>query len=186
MTSPQGMNELFWVRDHEDINAWAERLTTAVEVKDLNDDNMFKITKLNLRGKTKEWFKKLNPPLANWTVLRTAIIQKFGDVDVDEICVKLDAIKHEPKEWVEMYFERLDKLFQKGRIGDAKQKKRFLVRLRPKLIRLCVVRIYTDIEEMVITTTKIERVLRDLGETPYDPLMEEKDEDVTGESSINK
>jgi hypothetical protein len=49
-----------------------------------------------------------------------------------------------------------------------------------------VVRIYTNIEEMVITTTKIERVLRDLGETPYDPLKEEKDEDVTRESSINK
>jgi hypothetical protein len=119
MTSPQGMDELFWVKDHEDINDWAERLTTAVEVRDLNDDNMFKIAKLNLRSKTKEWFKKFNPPLADWIVLRTTIIQKFGDVDVDEICVKLDAIKHEPRERVEMYFERLDKLFQRGRIDDA-------------------------------------------------------------------
>jgi len=49
-----------------------------------------------------------------------------------------------------------------------------------------VVRIYTDIEELVIATTKIERVLRDLGETPYDPFREEKDENVTRESSINK
>jgi hypothetical protein len=49
-----------------------------------------------------------------------------------------------------------------------------------------VVRTYTDIEEMVITTTEIERVLGDLGETPYDPLMEEKDEDVTDESSTDK
>jgi hypothetical protein len=49
-----------------------------------------------------------------------------------------------------------------------------------------VVRIYTNIEEIVIVTTEIERVLGDLGETPYDPLMEEKDEDVTGESSTNK
>jgi hypothetical protein len=29
-------------------------------------------------------------------------------------------------------------------------------------------------------------VLGDLGETPYDPLKEEKDEDVTRESSTNK
>jgi hypothetical protein len=29
-------------------------------------------------------------------------------------------------------------------------------------------------------------VLGDLGETPYDPLKEEKDEDATGESSIDK
>jgi hypothetical protein len=48
------------------------------------------------------------------------------------------------------------------------------------------VKTYTDIEEMVIAATEIERVLIDLGETPYDPLMEENDEDVTGESSIDK
>ncbi len=49
-----------------------------------------------------------------------------------------------------------------------------------------MVKTYTNIEEMVSVATKIKRVLRDLGETPYDPLKEEKDEDVLGESSINK
>ncbi len=49
-----------------------------------------------------------------------------------------------------------------------------------------MVRTYTDIEEMVITTIKIEKVLGYLGETPYDPLREEKDEDVTSESFIDK
>jgi len=39
---------------------------------------------------------------------------------------------------------------------------------------------------MVITATKIERVLGDLGETPCDPLGEEKDEDTAGKSSANK
>jgi hypothetical protein len=39
---------------------------------------------------------------------------------------------------------------------------------------------------MVIAVTKIEKVLRDLGETPHDPLKEEKDEDATKESSTNK
>ncbi len=38
----------------------------------------------------------------------------------------------------------------------------------------------------MIATIKIERVLGDLGETPYDPLREEKDEDVTGKSFIDK
>jgi hypothetical protein len=42
-----------------------------------------------------------------------------------------------------------------------------------------VVKTYIDIKEMVIAATEIERVLGDLGETPYDPLREEKDEDVT-------
>ncbi len=63
------------------------------EVRNLNDDKLFKIVKLNLHNWTKEWFKKLNPPLIDWTVLRITIIQNFGDVDVDEIRVKLDAIK---------------------------------------------------------------------------------------------
>jgi hypothetical protein len=63
------------------------------KVKDLNDDKMFKRGKLNLCGRAKEWFKKLNPPPINWTILRIVIVQKFGDVDVDEIRVKLDAIK---------------------------------------------------------------------------------------------
>jgi hypothetical protein len=45
-----------------------------------------------------------------------------------------------------------------------------------------VVRTYTDIKEMVLATTKIDRMLGDLGETPYDSFKEEKDEDATGES----
>jgi hypothetical protein len=91
----------------------------AIEVKDLNDDKLFKITKWNLRDKVKEWFKKLNPPLTDWTNLRTSIVQKLSAVDAYEIRVKLDAIKQEPKKRVGKYFERLDKLFQRGRIGDA-------------------------------------------------------------------
>jgi hypothetical protein len=61
-----------------------------------------------------------------------------------------------------------------------------MARLRPELKRLCVVRTYTNIEEMVNATTEIKSVLGDLGQTPYDPLREEKDEDVTSESSMNK
>jgi hypothetical protein len=73
----------------------------AAEVKDLNDDKLFKITKLNLHCQTKDWFKKLNPPLADWIILRTTIVQKFGDVDANETHVKLNAIKQEPRERVE-------------------------------------------------------------------------------------
>ncbi len=54
MTSLQGMDELFWGRDHEDVNDWAEQLTMAVEVRDLAPDKLFKIAKLNLRGRAKE------------------------------------------------------------------------------------------------------------------------------------
>ncbi|CAK9869949.1 unnamed protein product [Sphagnum jensenii] len=52
------------------------------------------------------------------------IVQKYGNVDADDIRVKLDAIKQEPRERVQKYFERLDRLFQRGRITDAKQRRR--------------------------------------------------------------
>ncbi len=70
MTSLQGMDELFWGRDHEDVNDWAERLTMAAKVRDLNADKLFKIANLNLRGRAKEWFKKLQPVPADWAELR--------------------------------------------------------------------------------------------------------------------
>jgi len=53
------MDELFWGRDHENVNDWAERLTMAAEVRDLNVDKLFKIAKLNSKGKVKEWFRRL-------------------------------------------------------------------------------------------------------------------------------
>jgi len=132
---------------------------------------------LNLRGCAKEWFKRLQPAPADWAELRTLIVQKYGDVDADDIRMKLDAIKQEPRERVQKYFERLDKLFQKGRLQDAKQKRRFLARLRPEIRKLCVVRTFADIEELVGAATEVERVLGELRETPYEPLKEEQEEE---------
>ncbi len=101
------------------------------------------------------------------------IVQKYGDVDADDNRMKLDAIKQKPKERVQKYFERLNKLFQRGRIQDAEQKKKFLARLRPEL---CVVRTFIDIEELVGVATELERVLGELGKIPYEPLKEEQKE----------
>jgi len=123
MTSPQGMDELFWGRDHEDVSDWAEWLSMAAEVRDLNTDKLFKIAKLNLRGRAREWFRKLQPAPTDWLELRTLILQKYGHVDTDDNRMKLDVIKQEPKERVQRYFERLDKLFQRGKIPDAEQRR---------------------------------------------------------------
>jgi hypothetical protein len=54
MTNPQGLDDLFWGRDHEDVTDWAEWLTMAAEVRDLTPDKLFKIAKLNLRGRAKD------------------------------------------------------------------------------------------------------------------------------------
>jgi hypothetical protein len=70
---------------------------------------------------------------------------KYGNVDDDDIRAKLDAIKQEPRERVQRYFERLDRFFWKGKIADAKQRRRFLARLRPEIRKLCIVRNFADI-----------------------------------------
>jgi len=65
----------------------------AIEVRDLNADKLFKIVKLNMRGRAKEWFRRLQPAPADLTELRNLIVQKYGGVDADDIQMKLDAIK---------------------------------------------------------------------------------------------
>jgi hypothetical protein len=156
-----------------------------VEVCDLTVDKLFKIAKLNLRGRAKEWFRRLQPVLADWTELRTLMVQKYRDIEADDIRMKMDAIKQEPKERVQKYFECLDKLFQEGKIQDVEQKRRFLARLRPEIRKLCVVRTFADIEELVGAATEVERVLGELGETPYESLPEEQEEE-TSKSNVEK
>jgi hypothetical protein len=48
-----------------------------------------------------------------------------------------------------------------------------------------VVRTFADIEKLVGTATEVERVLGELGETPYESLPEEQEEE-TSESNIEK
>jgi hypothetical protein len=179
------MDELFWGRDHEDVNDWAERLMMVAEVRDLTVDKLFKIAKLNLRGRAKEWFRRLQLVPTDWTELRTLMEQKYGNVDADDIRMKMDAIKQEPKERVQKYFERLDKLFRKGKIQHIEQKRRFLARLRPEIRKLCVLRTFIDIEELVGAATEVERVLGELGETPYESFREEQEEETSG-SNVEK
>ncbi len=53
-----------------------------------------------------------------------------------------------------------------------------MARLRPEIRKLCVVRIFADIEELVAAATELEQVLGELGETPFEPLKEEQEEGV--------
>jgi len=49
--------------------------------------------------------------------------------------------------------------------------------LRPEIRKLCVVRTFADIKELVGIATEVERVLGELGEIPYEPLKEEQEEE---------
>jgi hypothetical protein len=114
------------------------------------------------------------------------IVHKDDNVDVDDIRIKLDAIKQEPQERVQKYYERLNKLFQRGQIQGAEQHCRFLARLRPEIRKLCVVQTYTNVEEVVIDDVEIKCVLGELGETLYEPMKEKHDETMSRESTIDR
>jgi hypothetical protein len=90
-------------------------------MRDLNAYKLFKIVKLNLRRWAKEWFRRLHLAPTKWIELWNLIVQKYGDVDADDIKMKVDAIKQEPKGKVHKYFECFDKFFQRGRIQDVEQ-----------------------------------------------------------------
>jgi hypothetical protein len=70
MTSLKGMDELLWGKEFEDVHDWVERLEMAVEMKGIDELKLFKIGRLNLRNKSKEWFKKLAIAPTNWWIMK--------------------------------------------------------------------------------------------------------------------
>jgi hypothetical protein len=54
-------------------------------MQDLNVAKLFKTTKLNLKGRAKEWFKRLNLTPIDWTELCILIVQKYEEIDVNDI-----------------------------------------------------------------------------------------------------
>jgi hypothetical protein len=65
----------------------------ASKVRGYDEVNFFKIAKLNVHGKAKDWFKKFQPTLVDWNEMKIDMQQKFGDVDLDELWVKMDFVK---------------------------------------------------------------------------------------------
>ncbi len=61
------------------------------------------------------------------------MLLKYGTMDKEEIKAKLDVIKQEPKQQIQGYYDIMDKLFTRGKLEDAKHRKRlflsFILRL---------------------------------------------------------
>lgn len=86
-----------------------------------------------------------------------------------------------------MYYDRLEHLFVKGKNFDAKRRKKFMAHFRPKIRKLCVVHTYANMDELLATTIKVEKVLGETEEAPFEPLKDERDEETnTRESSIER
>jgi hypothetical protein len=85
MTSPKGMDELLWGKKFENIHDWVQRLEMVVEVRRIDEQKLFKIGRLKLRGKAKEWFKKITITLTNWPAMKVAMLLKYGIMDMKKL-----------------------------------------------------------------------------------------------------
>jgi hypothetical protein len=109
------------------------------------------------------------------------MMAKYGVYDDEELMVKMDAIRQKQRQRVQLYYDRLEHLF------NAKRRKRFMAHFRPKIRKLCVIRTYVDMDELLVIATKVEKVLGEIKETPFEPLKDERDEETsTKESSIER
>ncbi len=55
------------------------------------------------------------------------MLLKYGTMDKEDIKAKLDVIKQEPKQQVQGYYDIMEKLFTRGKLEDAKYRKRFFL-----------------------------------------------------------
>lgn len=112
------------------------------------------------------------------------MITKYGVYNGEELKVKMDAIRQELKIWVQLYYDKLERLLVKREIFYAKRR-RFMAHLRPKIRKLFVVHTYTDMNELLVVAIEVEKVFGKIKETSFEPLKDGRDEETnTKESSI--
>jgi len=97
----------------------------AIEVRGINELNLFKIGMLNFRGKSKEWFKNLITTPTIWQTMKATMLLKYDITDKEEIRAKLHLIKQEPKQQVQTYYDQMEKLFAKNELEDAEHVRDF-------------------------------------------------------------
>jgi hypothetical protein len=61
--------------------------------------------------------------------MKTNMQQKFGDVDLDELRMQIYFVQQDFRQRIQLYFDRLNKLFRKGKIKDDEQRRCFLAHL---------------------------------------------------------
>jgi hypothetical protein len=117
-----------------------------VKICGINELKIFKIRRLNLKGKSKEWFKNLTVARTDWWTMEATMLLKYGTIDKEEVRAKLDLIKQEPKQRVHAYYDRLEKLFARGKLEDGEQRRRFLSRRISKIRKMCVMKDHASME----------------------------------------
>jgi hypothetical protein len=65
----------------------------------------------------------LVPPLEDWKALQVLLHLKYGVYDEDELKMKMDIVRQEPKQKVQLYYDMLEKLFVKGKNSNVKRRR---------------------------------------------------------------
>jgi hypothetical protein len=91
--------------------------------------------------------------------IQALLHQKYGIYDEDELRLKMDVVHQEPRQMVQLYYDKLKRLFVIGHILDGERQRRFLARLRPKLKKLLMVRTYQDMDELLVVVIKVGKVV---------------------------
>lgn len=174
------MDELLQGREFEDVHDQVEQLEMVAEVKGIDELKIFKIGRFNLKGKAKELFKKLGVVApSDWQAMKVTMLLKYGTIDKEKVRTKLDLIKQEHKQWVQAYYDQMEKLFARSKLEDAKQKRRFLSRFKLEIRELCVMRDYANTDASLNVALEVEWVLAELVETPFEMLKEEQEKNMT-------
>ena len=74
-----------------------------------------------MEGRAKKWFKNLEYKPRNWDDFQYLLKEKYGRMDALEIKLKLDNNRQEERQRMQIYFERLEKQFCRGKIEDLEQ-----------------------------------------------------------------
>jgi hypothetical protein len=84
------------------------------------------------------------------------MLAKYRVYDGEDLRVIMDAIKQEPRQRVESYYDRLKHLLVKGKILDVERRRWFLANLRLEIKKLCVVHTYDDMDEHLALAIEVE------------------------------
>jgi hypothetical protein len=120
--------------------------------------------------------------LANY---ECTMLLKHGIMDKDQIRGKLDVIKQKPKQQVQAYYDKTNKLFTRSKLQYAKQILKIIFELHPKIKKFCVMRDHANMDVILVGNLKVDQILIELGKTPFELLKEEQEDrvvvDVVGE-----
>ncbi len=64
----------------------------ATKVQELDEEKLFKIAKLNLKGKAWDWYCQLDLAPNDWLILQAILHQKYEAYDENELRMKMDVV----------------------------------------------------------------------------------------------